>query len=227
MLRFAARAPRLNAESIAGTPGNGLRTMGFNGPAQVVNNFGIEVSKELITVPGRILPTPKVYYGSKEMQAKEGSWNLIKVKFAKPGSIGKWACAVLDYTDARGNPDPRGNALLPQGHQIQDMEVSDANGILTSLERHLNTYGVRMGTRLQTQDIPLPRPNEQSRKAIDKKLDETFFKAASHGIELLFIILKEADKWLYSRIKYYGDVKHGIQELKLATTHLSNEIEML
>ncbi|KAG9732858.1 Piwi-domain-containing protein, partial [Aureobasidium melanogenum] len=35
MLRFAARAPRLNAESIAGTPGNGLKTMGFNGPAQV------------------------------------------------------------------------------------------------------------------------------------------------------------------------------------------------
>jgi eukaryotic translation initiation factor 2C len=35
MLRFAARAPRHNAESIVGTPGNGLKTMGFNGPAQV------------------------------------------------------------------------------------------------------------------------------------------------------------------------------------------------
>jgi len=205
MLRFAARAPRLNAESIAGTPGNGLRTMGFNGPAQVTNKFGFEVGQELITVPGRILPTPKVYYGNKELQPREGSWNLMNVKFSKPGSIGKWACVTLNYNDQRGN------ALLPQGSQIQGVDVLDAEGLLQALERHLNAYGVRMGQRLQTQQMQIPRPNDQGREDIDKKLDETFLKASRGGIELLFIILKEADKWLYSRIKYYGDVKHGVQ----------------
>ncbi|KAI4727686.1 Piwi-domain-containing protein [Aureobasidium sp. EXF-10728] len=205
MLRFAARAPRLNAESIAGTPGNGLKTMGFNGPAQVANNFGIEIGKELITVPGRILPTPKVYYGNKEVQAREGSWNLINTKFAKPGSFGKWACVVLNYNDQRGN------ALLPRGSQIQGADVSDDNGILAALERHLANYGVRMGARLQTRHINIPRPNEQHRQAIDAQLDETFTGAASNGIELLFIILKEADKWIYSRIKFWNDIKYGVQ----------------
>lgn len=141
MLRFAARAPHLNAESIAGTPGNGLKTMGFNGPAQVTNKFGFEVGQDLITVPGRILPTPKVYYANKDLQAREGSWNLMGVKFSKPGSIGLWSCVTLNYDG------PRGNALLPPGSQIQNMAVLDAEGLLQALEGHLRTYGVRMGQR--------------------------------------------------------------------------------
>ncbi|KAH0173237.1 Piwi-domain-containing protein, partial [Aureobasidium melanogenum] len=207
MLRFAARAPRLNAESIAGTPGNGLKTMGFNGPAQVLNNFGIDIGKELITVPGRILPTPKVYYGNKELQAREGSWNLMNVKFSKPGSFGPWACVVINYNDQRGN------ALLPGGAQMQAAPVLDGEGILKALERHLGAYGVRMGPRLQSQDINIPRPNEQTRKVIDEKLKEVFTNAAKHKIELLFVILKEADKWLYSRIKFWGDVGLGVQSI--------------
>ncbi|KAG9595302.1 Piwi-domain-containing protein, partial [Aureobasidium melanogenum] len=186
MLRFAARAPRLNAESIAGTPGNGLKTMGFNGPAQVLNNFGIDIGKELITVPGRILPTPK---------------------FSKPGSFGPWASVVINYNDQRGN------ILLPGGAQMQGAPVLDSEGILKALEGHLGAYGVRMGTRLQTQNISIARPNEQNRKAIDDKLKEVFTNAAKHKIELLFVILKEADKWLYSRIKFWGDVKLGVQSI--------------
>lgn len=207
MLRFAARAPRLNAESIAGTPGNGLRTMGFNGPAQVVNNFGIDISKELITVPGRILPTPKVYYGSKELQAKDGSWNLMNVKFSKPGSFGKWACVVINYSDQRGN------ALLLRGAQMQGMDILDESGILRALERHLVAYGVRMGTRRPTHHINIPRPNEQNRDVIDKKIKEVFTNAETQKIEVLFVVLKEADKWLYSRIKFWGDIKCGVQSV--------------
>lgn len=209
MINFAARAPRLNAESIAGTPGNGLKIMGFNGPAQtnMVNNFGFEVGTELITVPGRILPTPEVFYGTKKLQAREGSWNLKDVKFSKPGKFGNWACVVLNY-DAN-----RGNALLPVGQAIQGMPVMDEGGLLRALEGHLKQYGVQMGQRLDTQQITIPRPDEQSRPDVDRKLDETFLKAATHGIELLLIVLKEADKWLYSRIKYHGDVKHGVQSI--------------
>ncbi|KAK6006036.1 hypothetical protein QM012_006446 [Aureobasidium pullulans] len=183
MLRFAARAPRLNTDSIAGTPGNGLRTMGFNGPAQVVNNFGIDVSKELITVPGRILPTPK------------------------PGSFGQWACVAINYNDQRGN------ALLPRGSQMQGMDVLDDDGILAALERHLGAYGVRMSTRHPTHHISIPRPNEQSRDVIDKKIKEVFTNAETHKIELLFVVFKEADKWLYSRIKFWGDIECGVQSV--------------
>lgn len=207
MLRFAARAPLLNAESIAGMPGNGLKTMGFNGPAQVLNNFGIDIGKELITVPGRILPTPKVCYGNKELQAKEGSWNLMNVKFAKPGSFGQWACVVINYND------PRGNALLPRGSQMQGMDVLDDNGILAALERHLAAYGVRMGTRRPTHHVNIPRPNEQNRDVIDKKIEEVFANAETQKTDVLFVVLKEADKWLYSRIKFWGDIKYGVQSI--------------
>jgi eukaryotic translation initiation factor 2C len=175
-----------------------------------VNNFGFEVEQNLITVPGRILPTSKVYYGNKELQAREGSWNLMNVKVSKPGSIGRWACVVLNYDEQRGN------ALAPEGQQIQQMEALGVEGLLKALERHLGAYGVCMVQRLGTQQcrIPRPSPNEQSRNAIDTKLDEIFNKASLNGgIELLFIVLKENDKWLYSRIKYYGDIKYGVHTI--------------
>jgi eukaryotic translation initiation factor 2C len=206
MINFAARPPRANAESIAGNPGNGLKVMGFNGPAQanVLNQFGFSVGTDLLTVNGRILSTPQVSYGSKNIQAKEGAWNLRDVKFPKPGSFGSWSCVVLNYSS-----DGRGRALLDSGNQIQGSPVLDINGLLAALEHHLRSYGVRMGTRRPTSEKTIPRPTEVNRAEIDSILDEVFLKASAAKIELLFIVLKEADKWLYSRIKYFGDVKHG------------------
>jgi hypothetical protein len=111
-LQFPARAPRLGAASITVSPGNGLKTMGFNGPAQVMNNFGIDIGKELITVLGRILPTPEVYYKNKELQAEEGSSNLMDVNIFKHSFIGRRACVVINYNDQTGN------ALRPKGAQM-------------------------------------------------------------------------------------------------------------
>ncbi|KAI4742637.1 Piwi-domain-containing protein [Aureobasidium sp. EXF-12298] len=194
-LQFPARAPRLSAASITASPGNGLRTMSFNVPAQVMNNFGIDIGKELITVPGRILPTPKVYYKNKELQAEEGSSNLMDVNIFKHSFIGRRACVVINYNDQTA------------------ASVLDGEGILKALECHLGACGVCTGPHLQTQNINIPRPIEQSRDVIDKKLKEIFFNAGLYDIDLLFVVLQKSGKWCYSRMKFWGNVGLGVQSI--------------
>ncbi|KAH0364567.1 Piwi-domain-containing protein, partial [Aureobasidium melanogenum] len=206
-LQSPAGDPRLSATSIAASPGNRLRTMGFDEPAQIVDNFGTNISKELTAFPCCTLPTPRVYYVNKELQAREGSWNLINVKFSKPGSFGSWACVVINYNDQRGN------ALLPEGAQMQSAPVLGGENTLKALRWHLGAYRVCMGSRLQTQDINIARPNERNREVVDKKFKEIFSNAELHDIELLFVVLQEYGKWLYSRIKLWGYVGLGVHSI--------------
>ena len=107
MLGFAARFPNQNARSIAGVPGapgDGLRLMRLADPSvdsQVhsVQPFGFRVGTEMITVPGRILPTPTVKYAGQIVRAQNGSWNSANQKFFSPGQFTKWSVLVpVSYT---------------------------------------------------------------------------------------------------------------------------------
>jgi len=128
MLGFAARFPNQNARFIAGqpgAPGDGLRLMRLADPngdpqTQSVQPFGFRVSTEMITVPGRVLPTPNVTYGgAKTVRAQNGSWNSANQKFFKPGQFSKWAVLVLNRKGNRGNALGRffSSSLTPSSHQ--------------------------------------------------------------------------------------------------------------
>lgn len=113
MLGFAARVPNQNAMSIAGqpgAPGDGLRLMRLADPSgdpqtQSVQPFGFRVSTDMITVPGRVLPTPSVIYGKggKPVRAQNGSWNSAEQKFYIPGKFTRWQVLVLNRKGNRGN----------------------------------------------------------------------------------------------------------------------------
>ncbi|KAJ4175714.1 hypothetical protein NW759_017626, partial [Fusarium solani] len=60
MIRFAVRSPWENATSIVR---DGFQTVGLSSQANVLlDRFGVSVSPQLITVPGRVLNEPKVFY---------------------------------------------------------------------------------------------------------------------------------------------------------------------
>lgn len=219
MIRFAARAPNLNAMSIAGTPadpGNGLTVMGLQIATQTdtVQQFGIRVNTSMVTVPGRILDCPKLQYLGYELQPKFGSWNAAERKFSEPGSFKKWSCMIINY-NMHG-----GNALLPAKANIQGLSVLGRDELLQSFDDHLKAYGLRMGERLPPVEMNIPSPSLNTRTSIDKYLEANFKSAASFGIEIVLVILREADKWLYSRIKYWGDVKYGVQTVNAVGSKL-------
>ena len=195
MLKFAARAPNLNAESIAGSPthpGNGLRVFNLETANQVnsVRPFGFNVGTEMITVPGRILPSPHVFYGTDGRDIRttsQGEWNMKDRKFHKPARYSKW------------------KALVVNGGTM----ANDIN----QLENSLRGYGLQMGERLPTEVLQLQPLIPAQRETNDQALREAFEKAQKIRVQMLFIVLEENDKWLYARIKYYGDVKFGIHTI--------------
>ncbi|KAK4502389.1 hypothetical protein PRZ48_005814 [Zasmidium cellare] len=210
MLRFAARPPNLNAMSIAGTadaPGNGLRIFRLSAPAgepnpqaNSVHPFGFRVGTSMISVPGRILDTPKIKYGSSDARVNKGSWNCADQKFVRPGKFNRWQVLIINRQGNRGNAlieSPQGDMLAPEN-------------LIKTLEGYLKAYGINMGARGPTERIMLDQLTFQNRQSNDRTLKQAFAKAEENRVDMLFIILPEADKWLYARIKYFGDIDHGI-----------------
>ncbi|KAK5677116.1 hypothetical protein LTS10_010305 [Elasticomyces elasticus] len=202
MLEFAARTPNQNAMSIAGTAqnlgpnsGDGVRLFRLRAPgnadpqAQSVKPWGFEVGVELVTVPGRILTAPRVEYGKgKREEPRNGSWNLTNVQFYRGGRYERWQVWVI-------------NNGFPGDREATFKEVEDS----------MKRYGIQMGKRGPTQDLSLENiPSFKTRANNDNEVKGMFEYARKERVNLLYIILPHNDKWLYARIKYWGDTQFGI-----------------
>ncbi|KAF2860662.1 Piwi-domain-containing protein [Piedraia hortae CBS 480.64] len=210
MLRFAARSPNLNAMSIVGTsanPGIGvqlfnLRDASGNMQDQPIKKWGFGVDAcALVTVPGRILDSPQVAYRNRREFPRGGSWNCNKQTFYKGGRFGTWQVLVLNR---RG-----GNTL----HMNPMGEMRPPEMLFDDLEKTLRAYGIQTGTRLDTKFVDLDSLTVDNRKQNDSRLQRAFEDADRNEVEFLFIVLPEFDRWLYARIKYYGDIQYGIHTL--------------
>ncbi|KAK5130161.1 hypothetical protein LTR08_002415 [Meristemomyces frigidus] len=205
MLSFAARYPNLNAVSIAGSVQNrgsaqkifGLAAPGNapTGNAQLnsVQPWGFRVGVDMISVPGRILANPKVNYATKQISPRFGSWNLAETKFTKPGKFTSWKFLVINR---------QGRNSLAQPEQIS-----------TQLGSALKQYGIQMGRQAPPSTILVNALNFDNRAANDGTLEQAFKQADEEGVRLLFCVLPEHDRWLYARLKYYGDVQFGIHTI--------------
>lgn len=161
----------------------------------------------MITVLGRILQSPKVQYSAGAPTVPRfASWNLANQKFKKPGTFQKWSCLILDEEGPRGKALQSENLVTRQGDTIFAPE-----DLIREFEKHLRGYGMSMGQRQPTRNVTIKPPRLENREKINEALEMRFSGASANGIEILLIVLREADKWLYSRIKFYGDIKYGVQ----------------
>ena len=214
MLKFAARVPNQNAMSIAGdanTPGTGLRLLHLQGPPNVQSGsmepFGLKTSTSMLTVEGRILTAPDVLYGRKKVTPFNGSWNCAGQAFAKGGNFAGWIACVFNVA---GRP-----SMYP--------DLKRNHALIQKLAGELKDYGLSMGTHhptLQKDLQPLTMFNREHNNEILKGL---FQSATNNKCPLIFIVLPNDDKWLYARIKYYGDVQFGIHTICSIGSKLSKE----
>lgn len=202
MLDFAARFPNANAMSIAGTltqPGNGLRLFeladrgGQQDPqSSRIHRFGFSVNPEMITVPGRILEPPQLKYGARTVHPNAGSWNCANQKFVEGGRFNKWQVLVINTAD--------GNALQ-----------NPSEPLAKALEVHLKGYGINMGQRkVPNETLALGLLDSANRSSNDRALKKVFESAQKSGVSMMLVIFPSADRWLYARIKYFGDVDFGV-----------------
>ncbi|KAK3675877.1 hypothetical protein LTR78_004069 [Recurvomyces mirabilis] len=213
MLKFAARFPNLNAMSIAGTaesPGNGVRLFRLRNLPNAadpqntsVQPWGMRTGVDMLTVPGRVLPNPQIKYATKQESPRSGSWNCAEQKFFKPGRWDKWQVIVINRQGNRGsalNERAGGDMLSPEP-------------LFEELAKYLKAYGLTMGQRGPTQTITLDALTPDNRATNNRQLEKVFDNGVQHRCPLFFVVLPEVDRWLYARIKYYGDVKHGIHTI--------------
>lgn len=189
MISFAVRGPWMNAESIVK---NGFQTAGLSPLTNsLLAKYGLRFGQGLITVSARVLPEPKVFYkNNKPVNVFNGSWNMDKIQFNKPGQLKKWSWISLVQAGGR----PR--------YSFEELRRT-----VDKFAPSLLKNGVVGESPLNGQEVSFRYPTEST-------IDDKFKAAASSGIDLLLVILPGRDKSdnteLYNTIKTLGDTKYGI-----------------
>ncbi|POS75038.1 hypothetical protein DHEL01_v206568 [Diaporthe helianthi] len=202
MIRFAVRGPWLNATSIVN---QGLLTGGLSTETNpLLAQFGIGARQDLITVPARVLPEPKVFYrNNKSVNVAFGSWNMENVMFNKPGNLKTWSWLSI------------------QDWKRPNYTFNDVAATVANFSASLAKNGVTVEQKaFDGREIKLNSPS-------DPELDTIFKKASQRPLDLLLIILPGRDKSdnteLYSYIKTLGDTKHGIHTICVVGSKFTSE----
>jgi eukaryotic translation initiation factor 2C len=206
MIRFAARRPFENAESITG---NGLLVTKINPIANGLNTnlspFGIKVNPSLLTVPGRILQPPQLQYrANSTCNPNNGAWNLDPRKLgqkpfriAKP--LGAWTVLVINS----------GNRDTIQGGMQETMRH------LGLFRQTLDSYGLSPGP-VQPPVVINIAFNDLQNKDVAKVQGEIINGLRSQvkgKPNFLFVLLPSDSAVLYDSIKFVCDCKLGIPNI--------------
>ncbi|KAJ6029801.1 hypothetical protein N7499_012209 [Penicillium canescens] len=205
MRKFAVtgRKPGQNAQSIVS---NGLGVLGLGQPLNAtLSAFGINSSTDLITLPGRVLPAPKVYYKdgnrTKEIRTNAGSWNMCHIQFSKPSVMKSWTYLYIDQQGSRPifhNPDQLNASLQGFRKTLRDMGMS------------VNPH--KVGKRV----------------ILTGKNDAADINAAvlelrkQHNPDLILGIFCTKDTTIYNCVKQVCDVRCGIRNVNVLAEKLVN-----
>ncbi|KAH0536301.1 hypothetical protein FGG08_006816 [Glutinoglossum americanum] len=197
MMRFAARKPWENAQSIIG---EGSTVIGLLPPAnQSLGPFGVSVRPRMITVPARVLAGPPVkYWANVSKHSPNGSWNLVKIKFTAGARIGNWTYLWLPMKGKDLSPFHPNEG--PQQTVMEFHKVLLDNGVLAP-------QPLLPGLRC---DLVPDDGNENH-----QRIGDAFRKIVGHPAKLKFVLVIIPYKGsgtaaIYNRIKYIADLKAGL-----------------
>ncbi|KAL3494045.1 ribonuclease H-like domain-containing protein [Aspergillus germanicus] len=197
MLKFAVRTPAQNALSIVN---RGTETLGIGQhPNPTLVDFGIQTSPNLVTVPGRVLPPPNVFYKDNRSNQKQiapigGSWNMKSVRFSTSSKLANWTWLLI------ATPGDRQHFGGPE----------DLNDCLKQFTAKLNEVGVL---------AQLPKPG--TRVVLNRNTYEADINAAIAGLmrqhqpSLILTILPFNDAGIYNCVKLACDVRHGVRNINV------------
>ncbi|KAL2834729.1 ribonuclease H-like domain-containing protein [Aspergillus pseudoustus] len=197
MLNFAVRSPAQNALSIVN---KGSETLGIGGSSNpTLVDFGIQTNPSLITVPGRVLPPPNIFYRDNKANQKQvapigGSWNMKSIRFSTSSKLANWTWLLI----------------APPGGRQHFETPGDLNSCLKQFTDKLNEVGVL---------AQLPKPG--ARVVLNRNTYEVDINAAISGLmqkcepTLILTILPYQDAGIYNCIKRACDVRHGVRNINV------------
>jgi len=193
MIKHACKPPRVNAEAIVG---RGLPILGISPAQEPLAGFDISIDPTMAVVPGRELPYPTVKYKAGRADVKNGSWNILGVKFQQGATITSWWVMVVK-----------------DGHNKSS--DSQVEGLVQGFVTKLKKNGVNIPTEIPRSIPPpfFPHPgSDPSRKLALKN-----FKATLEG-ELktqkkptfILVLLEKRNNYIYPGIKVRIDSRTSL-----------------
>ncbi|KAI4283554.1 MAG: hypothetical protein L6R38_002084 [Xanthoria sp. 2 TBL-2021] len=191
MLQFAVRKPAENARRIID---QGARMMGLSMTNPNLLEFGVKVAPSMLTVRARILPPVPIQYKSgrnpKTFTTSNGSWNMAGgTSFSDGRYLRNWTVVKFARNDI-GRPDIAKFREYARNCGVGSDEPAHPDGILVELQ-----------TGKFNQD------------ADDKAIETILQTAAEKGMKVLLVFLPSVDAFIYSRVKFWAEVKFGIQTI--------------
>ncbi|KAJ7747645.1 argonaute-like protein [Mycena maculata] len=202
MIRIACNPPRFNAEAITT---EGFPALGLSPPQRPAdaNGFNIAVDTQMAVIPGRELAPPRLSYSKGNANVKNGSWNIMDVKFHRGAAVSSWwVLVVRDGQEVIRNPqDPQLKGLVTKFReklQKSGMQISDA------LPALLVTPPLQ-----QLQDSSREAALSEIRKVVNDRL-----KTAKKP-SFILVLLSNRDNYIYPGIKTLGDVEIGVHTIHM------------
>jgi eukaryotic translation initiation factor 2C len=206
MIRFAARRPHENATSITGDGLNVTKIQPVaNGLNTALSQFGIKVNPSLMTVLGRILPSPELLYrGQSTCRPRNGAWNLDPRQlgpkpFRLAKTLGSWNTIMINS----GNRETIYGGM--QGLMVH----------LNAFQATLETYGLNPGPIQAPVELNIS-PNDLLNKDVPKiqqEIFDTLGKKMKTKLNFLFVLLPSDNAVLYDCIKYVCDCQLGVPNI--------------
>lgn len=191
MIKHACKPPRVNATAIVS---EGFPKLGLAGPAAPpASAFGITISTEMAVVPARILPAPQLLYKGSPRTARNGSWNILEVKFHRGARVGAWWVLVV-----------RDGAGLLQGPPNDGA----LQAIVTEFAEKCRSSGIEMPDgrpRLLVASLPAPAGDSAVRSGalsqIKRQLADTLTEKRGKKPAFILVLLERRDNFIYPGIK--------------------------
>jgi hypothetical protein len=192
MIKFAARPPNLNAESIEG-PSLEIFQVSNANKEQSIEQFGLQVVTQMLTVPARVLPSVPITF-KQPVIPRNGQWNLRDVKFHRGARMGKFS----------------GLEIRAENRRPQTANFGDTFALVAA---ELTRYGMQIDETLPPGNfLTIKSPNISKHwSEIAFQVDKALEILAKKGIKWLLVSIPEQNGFLYSAIKTPADTKYGIQ----------------
>lgn len=199
MLQLSCNPPATNAQTIMS---EGFQKLGFNPEAlaEPISNFGVTISNTMAVIPARILPPPGLSYrNNNRPTTRDGSWNILDVKFQRAGNMENWAVLmILEQGKVRfkGPTDPDMWKLI-QGFRNK----CAAAGMAAPNDR----------PRLEAAGPLAPQSDEDPfRQGAVSKIRAAVEKLMNPRPSFILVLLDYRDNYIYPGLKKLCDMELGV-----------------
>lgn len=190
MIKIANRRPTERMSNIR----QGIELINQQG--EYLQNFNIKIGQELVTVNGRVLPPPTVFYGKQsrdsEIVPSMGAWNLKDKSLEIGAAVSSWAVLVFG--------------------RASDSEVQ-------AFVRELVVTGQDCGLAMKMKSPPILFATPNVEESV-KKAYGAAHEASGTAPQLILCILPTDDAGLYGDIKRCSDTVVGLPSQCMLMKHI-------